>query len=198
MSQLGPGEFGRRRTEDQAGVQSRIRCPSSLLEPCRSTRRIHPWSMREWVALGAAYQCFSGGGIYRSTDAADHWTLLNPNGIFSKVAINRIVLPTSGTLLVATNQGLYKSIDGGNSFGDNDPKFDNGNPIAIASISNGNISDLKLPPRKPRANASRLSKSGCLGYWRPSLARYSARGSHWPRCKPRDGAVGEDSVTPAN
>jgi hypothetical protein len=32
----------------------------------------------------------------------------------------------------------------------------------------------------------------------PSLARYSAKGSHWPRCKPRYGAVGEVTVTPAN
>jgi hypothetical protein len=68
---------------------------------------------------------------------------------FSTVAFNRIVLPTSGTLLVATNQGLFKSIDGGNSFGNNDPKFDNGNPIAIAGISNGNISDLKLDTVTP-------------------------------------------------
>jgi hypothetical protein len=102
-----------------------------------------------YAGVGGPWCCFSGGGIYRSTDAADHWTLLNPNGIFSTVVINRIVLPTSGTLLVATNQELFKSIDGGNSFGNNDPKFDNGNPIAIASISNGNISDLKLDTVTP-------------------------------------------------
>ena len=102
-----------------------------------------------YAGIGGPWYPFSGGGIYRSTDGADHWKLLNPNGIFTNVNISAIVLPASGTLLVGTtNNGLYKSVDSGEHFGNNSPKFDNGSPIAVAtpqgSITNGNISDLML------------------------------------------------------
>jgi photosystem II stability/assembly factor-like uncharacterized protein len=101
-----------------------------------------------YAGIGGPWCCFSGGGIYRSTDGADHWKLLNPNGIFTNLNIAAIVLPESGTLLVATNSGLFKSVDSGDNFGNNSPKFDNGNPIAVAtpqgSVTNGNISDLML------------------------------------------------------
>ncbi len=102
-----------------------------------------------YAGIGGPWCCFSGGGIYRSTDGGDHWKLLNPNGIFTtNVKISAIVLPASGTLLVATNNGLYKSVDSGDHFGNNSPKFNNGSPIAVAtpqgSVTNGNISDLML------------------------------------------------------
>jgi hypothetical protein len=99
-----------------------------------------------YAGIGGPYCCFSGGGVYRSTDGADHWKLLNPKGIFTGNAINAIVLPKSDTLLVATGDGLYKSIDGGQDFGNNSPKFDNGQPISIqapkGARTNGNISEV--------------------------------------------------------
>jgi photosystem II stability/assembly factor-like uncharacterized protein len=106
-----------------------------------------------YAGVGGPHCCYTGGGIYLSTDAAVHWTQLNPNGIFTGVPINRIVLPASGTLLVATTKGLYESVNGGNTFGNNAPTFDNSSPIPFAtplgSVSNGNVSDLHVDTVAP-------------------------------------------------
>ena len=87
-----------------------------------------------------------GVGVYRSTDGGGTWKVLNPGGIFTNVSINRIAAglyyPASITatgLLVATNAGLFRSIDSGEHFGNNPPKFDNGLPVLP-----GYISDLKV------------------------------------------------------
>src|SRR5713101_7940767 len=68
------------------------------------------------------YCCFGsfllkGVGIYKSTDAGESWSILNPFGIFTGVSMNRIISPAPGILLVATGQGLYRSVDGGANFG---------------------------------------------------------------------------------
>lgn len=100
-----------------------------------------------YAGLGGPW-FIEGGGLYRSTDGGDHWSLRNPNSIFDGVSINVIVLPSSGTVLVGTSSGLFKSVDSGKHFGANAPKFDDGNPIPIhtpqGSISGNNIDDLKL------------------------------------------------------
>ena len=106
-----------------------------------------------YAANGGPYCCAVGGGIYSSTDGAEDWTLINPQGIFTANPVNAIVLPKSGTLLAATPHGLYKSVDSGNHFGNNDPNYDNGQPIPIVTpqgtLTNGNISDLKLDTFNP-------------------------------------------------
>lgn len=104
-----------------------------------------------------------GVGIYKSTDGGSTWALLNPGGIFGDrnhlgAAINRIAVwfhrPPGGVaafaLLVATNKGLFRSVDGGNNFGNNAPKFDNGKPVLP-----GYITDLKVESfLRPQAVAS--------------------------------------------
>ena len=55
-----------------------------------------------YAANGGPYCCAVGGGIYSSTDGAEDWTLINPQGIFTANPVNAIVLPKSGTLLAAT------------------------------------------------------------------------------------------------
>jgi len=87
-----------------------------------------------------------GVGVYRSMDGGSTWKVLNPGGIFTNVSINRIAAglyhPASITatgLLVATDMGLFRSIDSGEHFGNNPPKFDNGLPVLA-----GYISDLKV------------------------------------------------------
>ena len=115
-----------------------------------------------YAGVGGNYCCPEGGGIYESPDGGNTWQVLNPNGIFTGVQINRIVLPAPGSLLVATGSGhgysmtccgLYKSIDGGNSFGNNAPTFNNGSPISITtpggSVSQVLISDLQLDTATP-------------------------------------------------
>jgi hypothetical protein len=61
-----------------------------------------------------------------------------------------------------------------------------------------NVKKRNVPPHRPCANASRRSKSGCLGYWRPSQSASSAKGSHWPRCKLHSVAAGAEIVTLAS
>ncbi len=86
-----------------------------------------------------------GVGIYKSVDDGETWTILNPsdfvnapNGVFSGVNINRIVVLTNGVVLVGTSKGLFKSIDGGQHFG-SAPLFNDDTPVL------GNfISDLKI------------------------------------------------------
>jgi hypothetical protein len=82
---------------------------------------------------------FKGVGIYKSIDAGETWSVLNPNSLFNNVGINRIVFPAPNVLLVATSNGLFRSVDGGLNFGSNAPTFNNGQPIL-----NGFVSDLDL------------------------------------------------------
>ncbi|HEX9823650.1 MAG TPA: choice-of-anchor D domain-containing protein [Actinomycetota bacterium] len=92
-------------------------------------------------------------GLYRSVDMGETWTVLDPGAIFSgpQLGINRIVLPAPGVLLLATNGGVFRSVDGGTNFGDNAPMFDDGDPII-----NGNITDIDLDVTDPtRVYASR-------------------------------------------
>lgn len=91
-------------------------------------------------------------GLYKSLDAGETWSaplnpLINPpnaSGIFTGVGINRIVLPASNVLLVATSNGLFRSADGGQNFGRNDPLFNDNQPILFNGATGALISDLKL------------------------------------------------------
>lgn len=47
----------------------------------------------------------------------------------------RMVCPTGGSLLVASQTGLYYSADGGRNFGANHPAFDDGRPVRTGGIS---------------------------------------------------------------
>ena len=70
----------------------------------------------------------TGVGIYKSVDAGQTWLQVGTSVLTGKL-INRIVLPASGVLVVATTSGLFRSVDGGQSFGANPPLFNDGNPI---------------------------------------------------------------------
>ncbi|TMP98844.1 MAG: hypothetical protein E6L09_10955, partial [Verrucomicrobia bacterium] len=80
----------------------------------------------------------SGAGLYTSTDGGDNWVVLGAN-IFTNQSINRIVLPVPNLVLVATSAGHFRSIDGGQNFGNNPPLFNNGLPTL-----SGNITDLHV------------------------------------------------------
>ena len=82
---------------------------------------------------------FKGIGVYRSIDGGDTWTIPAGNLVLNGQAINRIVLPAAGILLVGTGSGLFKSIDGGTSYGSNAPSFNNNQPIIA-----GNITDIDV------------------------------------------------------
>ena len=87
---------------------------------------------------------FDGGGtftrsagIYRSTDKGLSWAIVDGGyfgTLFSKVGILEIVSPMPNVLLVATNTGLYRSVDGGRNFGANGPDFNDGKPVVLGRI----------------------------------------------------------------
>ncbi|HEY3705005.1 MAG TPA: choice-of-anchor D domain-containing protein [Terracidiphilus sp.] len=86
-------------------------------------------------------------GIYRSTDRGLTWAIVDGGyfgTLFSKVGILKIVCPMPDVLLVATNNGLYRSIDGGQNFGANTPGFDDRKPVV-----NGKICCLTLDTATP-------------------------------------------------
>ena len=76
----------------------------------------------------------SGAGIYKSSDSGETWVVLGVN-IFTNQSINRIVLPAPNLVLVATSAGHFRSIDGGQNFGNNPPLFNNGLPTLSGKIT---------------------------------------------------------------
>jgi hypothetical protein len=82
-------------------------------------------------------------GIYRSIDMGESWTVLNPGGIFTGAGIARMAMPASNVLLVGSSAGLFKSVNGGMTFGQ-PPTYDNGQPII-----GGLIEDIDLDSTDP-------------------------------------------------
>ena len=101
-------------------------------------------------------------GIYRSVDMGESWSVLNPNGIFTGNGIARMASPAPGVLLVASSNGLFKSVNGGVTFGNN-ATYDNGQPVL-----QGDIEDIDLDLDDP-ANVIYASVNGATnnqgGIW---------------------------------
>lgn len=79
-----------------------------------------------------------GVGIFRSTDGGLSWGIVDGgmlDTIFAGMLINRIVVPAPGILLVATNNGLFRSVDGGQNFGSNPPAFNDRAPVLQGFIT---------------------------------------------------------------
>ena len=93
-------------------------------------------------------------GIYRSIDMGESWTVLNPGGIFTGVGIARMVMPAANVLLVATSNGLYKSVNGGMTFGQN-ATYDDGLPIL-----NGLVEDIDIDTADATNNTIYASVNG--------------------------------------
>lgn len=83
-----------------------------------------------------------GIGLYVS-GAGGGWSILGED-VLGGASINRLMLPTSEVLLVATNRGLFRSADEGKSFGANAPLYNDRQPIL-----SGFVSDLALDTRSP-------------------------------------------------
>lgn len=88
---------------------------------------------------------FYGGGVYKSTDDGDSWTLLPStqtssiswNSIFS-FTTRIIVSPTTGSVFVASNAGVVaKSSDGGTTFSTALGKINDHNYVDVVVNSNG-------------------------------------------------------------
>jgi photosystem II stability/assembly factor-like uncharacterized protein len=59
---------------------------------------------------------FNAAGVYRSTDGGETWQVLNPASVFTNVGINRIVVPSSGVVLVGSANGLVRLTANGTQF----------------------------------------------------------------------------------
>lgn len=79
-----------------------------------------------------------GVGLYRSSDGGATWNIVDGGPfatIFAGAYITGIAVPAQDRVLVATNNGLYLSVDGGQDFGSNSPNFDNAQPVVSTSIT---------------------------------------------------------------
>jgi len=109
------------------------------------------------VYAGTGGDIYHGLGIYKSLDGGNTWTILGTNSlgvnIFRGASVFRIVIPSSSVLLVASSIGLYRSVDGGQSFGANAPLFNDWHPIPIGpggTLTNQiSISGLKADTGNP-------------------------------------------------
>src|SRR5579863_810883 len=95
-----------------------------------------------------------GVGLYKSTDAGETWAIVGASALSGK-DVTDLVLPASNVLLVATNAGLFRSVDGGANFGNNAPQFNNG-----AALQPGSISSLNLDTVSPTTVYAGVRGSG--------------------------------------
>lgn len=80
-------------------------------------------------------QSIRGAGIYRSVDGGETWTQLSEALLRNKHVVE-IMVPAPNVLVVATDSGLFRSVNGGASFGANAPSFDDGQPVLAGTITN--------------------------------------------------------------
>ncbi len=85
---------------------------------------------------------FHGYGIYKSTDAGQHWTRLGASlfgpsaGTPGALIYGMLSLDGSpNVLLVATDRGLFRSVDRGAHFGSNAPSFNNSSPVVAGEVT---------------------------------------------------------------
>jgi hypothetical protein len=119
-----------------------------------------PWTQLSAIALdpnnastiyaGAFYS--PGPGLFKSIDGGETWTAIG-GATFQNQLVTRIVVTASGAVLVGTiSSGLFRSVDGGASFGNNSPGYNNG-----AAILGGRLWDLK------RDTATGSTVYACVG-----------------------------------
>lgn len=93
---------------------------------------------------------FKGIGVYKSTDGGNSWTLTPGSSVFNGIGINKMVVPSSGTILVATNQGMYRSTDGGKTYAQ----------VSLGNNTSVYVTDLDIVPSKPAKILASVSGKG--------------------------------------
>jgi photosystem II stability/assembly factor-like uncharacterized protein len=82
---------------------------------------------------------FKAVGVYRSIDAGETWSLTADSAKLNGRGINMIEMPAANTLLVATNQGLWRSTNSGDTF----------TQVPVGGSTGGYITDLDLDTQSP-------------------------------------------------
>jgi len=145
-------EFGSRPMEVPPGIRRLMECRRSRWVRSRSIPRILRLSMPEPATSLTVEECS------RKAWASIHLPTPERPGPFggavlTNKAVTDIALPASNVLLVATNAGLFRSVDGGENFGNNAPQFNNSSPVLNGSISSLNWIWHRQPPFMPECAA---------------------------------------------
>ncbi len=73
-------------------------------------------------------------GIYVSNNGGDSWSLTAGSSVLNDIMINKMVMPSSGTILVATASGLFRSTNSGGTY----------SRVTIDGRTNDYITDLDI------------------------------------------------------
>ena len=93
---------------------------------------------------------FKAIGVYRSTDAGDTWSLTGGSSALNGRGVNFIAMPAANALLVATNQGLFRSTNSGGMF----------TQVSVGGTTNAFITDLDLDTQNPNTVYAAVSGQG--------------------------------------
>ena len=93
---------------------------------------------------------FKAIGVYRSIDSGDTWSLTAGSSTLNGKGVNFIVMPAADTLLVATNQGLFRSTNAGGIF----------TQVSVGGTTGAFITDLDLDTQNPSTVYASLSGQG--------------------------------------
>jgi len=96
-------------------------------------------------ADGVGIYVSRSAGLYKSTNGGASWSVkgrsvfgprpgMRDTSLATVMPIFQIALPSANVLLVATNRGLFRSVDGGDNFGANSPRFDDGQPLLLGTF----------------------------------------------------------------
>ncbi len=93
---------------------------------------------------------FKAIGVYRSIDSGDTWSLTAGSSTLNGKGVNFIVMPAADTLLVATNQGLFRSTNAGGIF----------TQVSVGGTTGAFITDLDLDTQNPSTVYASVSGQG--------------------------------------
>ncbi|UTI62276.1 choice-of-anchor D domain-containing protein [Paraconexibacter antarcticus] len=105
-----------------------------------------------YVGTGNIYNngYFKGVGVYRSSDGGDTWALTGDSAKLNGIGINQIVMPAANTLLVATNGGLWRSTNQGDTF----------TQVPVGGTTGAFITDIDLDTQNPSTVYAAVSGQG--------------------------------------
>ena len=98
-----------------------------------------------------------GAGLYKSVDGGATWSVASTN-LPNNVMINRIRVLAGNIVLVGTNQGLFRSVNGGVTFGANAPQYNDGQPLL-----QGNATDVDISTVNPSTIYASMSTADRCG-----------------------------------